>query len=88
MCVSYLQDCHLPAEPEHYLPDLFYIRGILRNRLSYVNDWMAKELLEDAFILGASAEQLKEDAKHVRNWTEWRESIERFVRERTSDSGE
>ena len=76
------------AEKEKpYLPDLFYIRGILRNRLSYVNDWMAKKLLEDAFILGASAEQLKEDAKHVRNWTEWRESIERFVRERTSDSG-
>ena len=57
----------------------YYIRGILRNRLSYCNDVLALQLLKKAVALGASIESLEEHSKAVRNWTQWRSEIERFI---------
>jgi hypothetical protein len=59
-----------------YLKDLYYIRGILKNRLAYVNDWRPIKLMEGALELGVSIEQLKEIAKTVKNWTEFRLTLE------------
>ena len=58
---------------------LYYIRGILRNRLSYLNEGMALELLREALDAGASLDSLEKHAKSVRNWTEWRTGIEDFI---------
>ena len=58
---------------------LYYIRGILRNRLSYVNEWMALQLLREALNANASLESLEAHAKSVRNWTAWRTEIEDFI---------
>lgn len=58
-----------------YLKDVFYIRGILKNRLSYVNYAEAKSLLEELFEEGADAEELKKVAREVRNWTQWRSEM-------------
>lgn len=58
-----------------YLQDLFYIRGIIRNRLSYCDEHRAKEILEDAFRAGADAEELKAIARSVRHWTGWKEEM-------------
>lgn len=62
-----------------YLRDLFYIRGILRNRLSFTNDAVCIQLLEEAYLLDATVEDLREHSKTVRTWTEWRTGIENFI---------
>jgi len=58
---------------------LYYIRGILRNRLSYLNERQALQLLRAALDASASLESLETHAKSVRNWTEWRTGIEEFI---------
>lgn len=64
-----------------WLQEIFYIRGILKNRLRYVNEWKARDLMERARELDASMESLKEFAKEVPNWTAWRQGMERFIQE-------
>ena len=80
------------SKDKPYLKDLFYVRGILRNRLSYVNEQRALELLERCVELGADIDSLREHAKSVRNWTQWRQGVEFFIArwehiEADSDSG-
>ena len=62
-----------------YIKDLFYIRGILRNRLCYYDAPLALRLLETAYLKGASIESLKSLAIDCRNWTEWEEAIEEYI---------
>lgn len=69
-----------------YMRELFYIRGILRKRLKYLNEWQCLKLLEEAYQCGASPEKLKEHACNVRNWTQWRQDIETFIE--SSDESE
>lgn len=61
------------------LKELFYIRGILRNRLSYCNNQKAIEYLQEAYESGASIESLKELALDVKNWTCFIKAIEDFL---------
>lgn len=67
-------------EEKPYLKDLYYIRGILKNRLSYVNDWMATQLMEQAIEAGVSVEHLREFAKTAKNWSNFRDTIEDWCR--------
>lgn len=72
-------------------PDLsriFYIRGILRNRLSYCNEGMALQLLKEAVSLGASADSLESHSKEVRNWSEWRAGIEEYIQKQNEIESE
>ncbi|MEM8717973.1 MAG: HNH endonuclease [Cyanobacteria bacterium P01_G01_bin.39] len=72
-----------------YMRELFYIRGILRKRLNYLNEWKCLKLLEKAYHCGASLEKLKQHACDVRNWTQWRQDMEAFIesyRETESES--
>jgi hypothetical protein len=69
-----------------YLRDLFYIRAILRNRFSYVNERHALEILENAVLAGADVDALKQHAKTVRNWTQWRTEIEAFIDAQATDA--
>lgn len=73
--------CHIKAvdKEKPYLKDLFYIRGILRNRLNYLDVPVALRLLETAYLGGASIESLKSLAVETRNWSAWREAIEEFI---------
>ncbi|WP_269619608.1 HNH endonuclease [Zhongshania sp. BJYM1] len=61
------------------LSRLYYIRGILRNRMSYCNEGVALQLLKEALELNASLESLEEHAKSSKNWTQWRQGIESFI---------
>lgn len=70
-----------------YLKDLYYIRGILRNRLSYCNEVQAIKLLEEAYLEGASIESLKEFALDVRNWTNFKNGITDFLEGAENDRG-
>ena len=62
-----------------YLSDLYYVRGIVRNRLSYVNDHAAIELLERAYEAGIDVERMKTIAKEAKSWTAWRTSMEQEI---------
>lgn len=54
------------------LKDLYYIRGILRNRLSYIKPIPCLQLLKEATEKGASVDGLKALALTSRNWTVWK----------------
>lgn len=58
-----------------YMRDLFYVRGILKNRLSYLNQWQAIQLMEQAYLNGAEVEDLRGLALEARSWTQWRNTI-------------
>ncbi|MEG6521113.1 HNH endonuclease [Desulfotomaculum sp. 1211_IL3151] len=62
------------------LGELYYIRGILRNRLHYVDDRKSIQWLKEAYQLGKTIEELKDIALSVNNWTEFREIMEQIVR--------
>ena len=61
--------------------DIYYVRGILRNRLQYVNQPMCVKLLRDAVAANISMESVKDFAKTVPNWTEFRGAIEGYIEE-------
>ncbi len=62
-----------------YMKDLYYIRGILRNRLPYIKEVEAIELLESAFECDASIESLYRHAKKAYSWANWRDGMEDFI---------
>ncbi|NLF41307.1 MAG: HNH endonuclease [Bacteroidales bacterium] len=59
--------------------ELYYIRGILRNRLAYLNEGLAIGLLRKCVRLGAPIEVLKEYALEVKTWAEWHENTEEYI---------
>ena len=62
--------------------EFFYIRGILRNRLSYYSDYhhcYSMELMEDAYAAGIPIEDIKNLATSVKNWSEFSLSIEDWI---------
>lgn len=63
-------------EKKPYLKDLYYIRGILRNRLSYYNPDKALWLMEKAVRAGAQTEQIKDIAMTATNWSDFRQQLE------------
>lgn len=60
------------------LSHLYYIRGILRNRV-YCNDQVAIHLLKEANELCIAESELKEIALTSANWTEWRETMQELI---------
>lgn len=61
---------------------LFYIRGILRNRLSYCNEHLALATLKDADLLGVDELELRDIALESRSWTEWRRIMQEAMEAR------
>lgn len=59
-----------------YLQRLFYMRGIFRNRLAYVDERHVIELAEGAIRGGAPVETIVDFAKKVKNWTNFRATME------------
>lgn len=55
--------------------ELRYIRGILRNRITYCNPPVALELLHDAHAAGASLADLRRLAMSARSWSQWRDAM-------------
>lgn len=62
-----------------YIRDLFYVRGIICNRFSYVNELEALNLLKSGYRAGLEIEELKDIATTARNWTDWRYQMERAI---------
>jgi hypothetical protein len=64
------------SDEKPYLRRLFYIRGILRNRLSYLNEWQLMPLLEQAAEADISVDWIERQAKTCNSWTAFRNVIE------------
>jgi hypothetical protein len=61
--------------------ELYYVRGILRNRLSYLNEYECIRLLRESLAMGYSINWLKEEARTARSWTQWSDTLYRLLEE-------
>lgn len=62
-----------------WLKRAFYVRGILRNRLSYLDDKEALRLMEDAAARNVDFDSLDRIARSVSSWSAFRGTLERFI---------
>jgi hypothetical protein len=67
------------SESKPYLRQLFYIRGILRNRLPYVNEHMLMPLMEEAVAHDIDIDSMESIAKQVGSWTQFKNAIEDYI---------
>lgn len=65
-------------KPE-YEQKILYVRGILRNRLGYVNDQTCLELLRRAVESGADVDNLIAYAKSVSKWSHFKDEMESII---------
>ncbi len=65
-----------------YLKQLFYIRGILRKRLSYVDDRYALQLMERAVTFDVDLDSVQRLAQSARSWSAFRDDLERYIKSR------
>lgn len=61
-----------------WMKDLYYIRGIIRNRC-YCNDAKAIALLEEAYNAGVHVEDLKQLALSTKSWTTWHRTMADWI---------
>lgn len=64
---------------EPYLKDLYYIRGILRKRLDYIDENYAIQLLKKAYKLGYLIEDLKNNALTFTRWEVFEYCMTKFI---------
>lgn len=62
-----------------YLKGLYYIRGILRKRLAYINEWRAISIMESAVGAGIEVDLLKEIALSARSWTAFQNEVQKLT---------
>jgi hypothetical protein len=58
---------------------MFYIRGILRNRISYCPDWKAMALIKAAAQAGMSLDAIEQAAREATSWSRFRNDLEDYV---------
>lgn len=68
-----------------HIKDLLYIRGILRNRLNYLNERCCLELLKDAHAAGIPTDELRDLSKSVRSWTHFRDELSLWIDQAMDD---
>ena len=65
-----------------HLRDALYVRGILRNRLSYVNERTVLDDLDYAFhVANVNPEYVKHLAKHANSWTKFNNELWETIHE-------
>lgn len=61
------------------LGEMYYVRGILRNRFAYLNDWRAMELMKEARAAGVPMQMMRDEARECFSWSGWRYAIEHAI---------
>ena len=61
-----------------YLRDLYYIRGILRNRFRYLNEWKALSIMEAVVLDGGTTDDIKAIALSVDDWADFCAEVEQL----------
>lgn len=64
---------------------LFYIRGILRNRLNYLHEGACISVLKEAKQIGVSIEWMEQLAKEVGSWTQFRNAVDEVINQIIDD---
>lgn len=72
--------CYYKANPgsDRFSPEAFYVRGILRNRLSYVNEKIIMFVLAEAQNNNVNMDSVKELAKSCSTWTQFINSMNAY----------
>lgn len=73
------------SQDKPYLKRIFYIRGILRGRLNYLDERECFRLIERAVELNVDLDSVERIAKTVRSWSGFRQSIESYIESREED---
>lgn len=70
-----------------YLKELYYIRGILRNRIALSGDreWQSIKKMEDAMRAGIKIEEMRNLAKEVKNWLEFVDMLNLWIADATEN---
>jgi hypothetical protein len=69
------------AKDEPDIRELYYIRGILRNRLSYFDNGQALQYLKNARSWGVSLDTLRSIAYKTRSWTSFKGDVGEAIEE-------
>lgn len=67
--------CRLKSQPD-WKRELYYLRGILRKRLEFCNDWQAYKLLEEAYFVGVDLDELRWIVCNVTTWTRFKAEVD------------
>jgi len=62
-----------------YLKELYYIRGILRKRLAYLDEWRSMEVMESAVGAGVGVDLIREIALSARSWTAFQHEVQWLI---------
>lgn len=63
------------SDTRPFLRQMYYARGILRNRLGYVNENIVMSLMDSAINAGADVEDIISISKSVRSWTQFQDQM-------------
>jgi len=66
-------------EKKPHLRRLYYIRGILKNRLPYYKHHQCITMMDKAVQAGIDVEDIEDLSKEVKNWTEFRVELEVLI---------
>jgi len=83
MCYWKNRDIKHPEEKK-----LFYLRGIMRKRYSYCNEYEAMAILKKAYNENTSIEELKTVILSCRNWSQWKENMDLYILDGGEDNGD
>ncbi len=67
---------------------IYYIRGILRNRCNYFKDWNCLRMLNDLADAGVDMDWVQEEAKQVDSWTQLIEFYACALKNAEEDNGQ
>lgn len=72
--------CYFTANPDKDTDDrdIFYVRGIIRNRLEYLNERICVKILREAKSRDVDMESVKNLAKQVTSWTQFKDAIQTY----------
>lgn len=66
--------CRVNSKPEGE-KRLYYIRGILRNRVAYVNESVVMRIMKNALDAGVDVNDIELSAKQCRNWSAFTQEL-------------
>ena len=69
-----------------HMSRVMYIRAILRNRFDYINEWEARDLLDEAFQVGVSDDDLTRLSKTSRSWSAWQYDMSVWISEAKTEN--
>lgn len=69
------------SQGDPHLQRLYYIRGILRNRLNYLSEHQAIEVMRDAISAGIDINDIEAEAKITTSWTAFRNCLENWAKD-------